>query len=132
VQITQEDADVNNQSPAHDPDVLPHDYEINDLNDVFYKAVVPDDQDCAPSSRCICGRPDCKICFPPRPPEFGPPVAPAEAWMAAGGRLPRGFEEMRSGDVGEQPSEPIRRPQLSPRGARHALVRKPGVGAPGL
>ena len=97
--MTQDEIDINNQSPAHDPDVLPHDYDQQDLDSTFQKAIVPDDDDAAPVCRCMCGRPSCKLCFPPRPSEFGPPAAPAEAWIASTSRLPRRIEEMRD----EQP-----------------------------
>ena len=73
---------MNNQSEAHDPDVLPHMYEEVDRDRIFEKAVAPDELDCAPTGRCICSRPECAICFPPRAPEFGPPVINAEAWWS--------------------------------------------------
>ena len=63
--MTQDEAEANNQSTAHDPDVLPHDYASQDMDQIFMKAIVPDDHDGAPASRCICGRPDCRTCFPP-------------------------------------------------------------------
>jgi hypothetical protein len=96
--VTQDEADANNQSPAHDPDVLPHDYASHDMDEIFMKAIVPDDHDGAPASRCICGRPDCSKCFPPQPPEFGPSPLPAESWMVCNGRLPRRLREMEGAE----------------------------------
>jgi len=78
------DDDVNNQSPMHDPAVLPHMYLPNDIEEFFEKAVAPDELDCAPTGACICSRPECKVCFPPPAPEFGPAVVNAEAWIVAG------------------------------------------------
>ena len=87
--------DPNDQSAAHDPDVLPHEYSDHDLEEIFMKAEVPDDCENAPVSRCMCGRPDCEQCFPPHPPEFGPPVIGLEAWMAKGThRYPRRAADM--------------------------------------
>ncbi len=74
-------SDPNNESMAHDPDVLPHDYNDCDMDEIFFKAVVPDDLEKAPASRCMCGRPDCGKCFPPQPSEFSPPITGAEAWL---------------------------------------------------
>ena len=79
--------DPNNQSTMHDPDVLPHNYEQRDLDAIFFKATAPDDQENAPASKCMCGRPDCGECFPAHPSEFSPPVTGAEAWLAQ--RYPR-------------------------------------------
>ena len=79
--------DVNNQSPAHDPDVLPHDYDEEERDRIFEKAVAPVEHDCAPTSRCICSRPECATCFPPRASELGPPVINAEAWIVASSPL---------------------------------------------
>ena len=75
--------DPNCQSPVHDPDVLPHEYDADELDRLFEKAVAPDELDCAPTSRCICSRPDCSNCFPPRASELAPPVTNAEAWVCA-------------------------------------------------
>ena len=85
------DDDVNNHSPMHDPAVLPHMYLPNDLDDFFEKAVAPKELDCAPTGACICSRPECKVCFPPPAPEFGPAVENSEAWIVAGrpARCPR-------------------------------------------
>ena len=84
--------DPNNESPTHDPDVLPHDYGCNDMGKIFAKATVPDDEENAPASRCMCGRPECRQCFPPPPPEFGPPIRGAEVWMLK--RYPRRLADM--------------------------------------
>ena len=81
VNAVQHEADVNNNSQSHDPDVLPHDYSSNDMDEIFTKAVVPDDDECAPVSACMCSRPDCRQCFPPRPQEFGAAAGFQEAWM---------------------------------------------------
>ena len=79
--------DVNCQSAMHDPDVLPHMYNVNDMNETFEKAIAPKEADCAPSGRCICGRPECHTCFPPQPPEIGPLLPPSEVWIVTS--LPR-------------------------------------------
>ena len=100
VNAVQHEQDVNNSSTDHDPDVLPHDYSSKDMDEIFTKAVVPDDDDCAPVSACMCGRPDCKQCFPPRPQEFGTAARFQEAWMVQhpdgqqSRRWPRGIDEM--------------------------------------
>ena len=73
----------NNQSPMHDPAVLPHMYLDKDLDQLFEKAVAPPELDCAPTGSCICSRPECPVCFPPRAPEFGPAVVDSECWIAA-------------------------------------------------
>ena len=73
--------DPNNDSTMHDPNVLPHNYDERDLNEIFFRAEVPEDQENSPASRCMCGRPDCQECFPPHPSEFSPPVTGAEAWL---------------------------------------------------
>ena len=74
-------------SEAHDPAVLPHEYNDEDLEKLFKKAEVPAEVD-ASSLNCICSRPECKRCFPPRAREFMPPVSGAEAW-AVFTQLPR-------------------------------------------
>ena len=74
-------------SEAHDPAVLPHEYNDEDLEKLFKKAEVPAEVD-ASSLNCICSRPECKRCFPPRAQEFMPPVSGAEAW-AVFTQLPR-------------------------------------------
>ena len=81
---SEHDPDANYQSPMYDPDVLPHLYEAGDRDKLFEKATVPAEMDCAPTGRCICSRPECGICFPPRGPEFGPAVTNSEAWLVAG------------------------------------------------
>ena len=57
---SEHDPDSNNQSPAHDPDVLPHLYETDDMNKFFEKAIAPAELDCASTGRCICSRPECR------------------------------------------------------------------------
>ena len=73
----------------HDPSVLPHEYLQEDVDKLFPIASAPEELDCAPVCRCICGRPDCGACFPPRAPEFGPAVERAEAWIMIEGKYPR-------------------------------------------
>ena len=83
--------ETNNQSPAHDPDVLPHMYDQTERDRIFDKAVAPPEMDCAPTGVCICSKPECRSCFPFQKPEFGPPIVNAEAWLVAGrlARCPR-------------------------------------------
>ena len=81
----------------HDPAVLPHMYLPNDIEEFFEKAVAPDELDCAPTGACICSRPECKVCFPPPAPEFGPAVENSEAWIFAG-RLARCPRRLEMGD----------------------------------
>ena len=77
----QEQSDINNRSIAHDPDVLPHMYDEDDMNDIFLRAVVPDDGDSASATRCMCSRPECGVCFPKVRSEFGSIDEFAEAWL---------------------------------------------------
>ena len=104
--------DPNEQSPAHDPDVLPHAYAEEDLEWLFARAVVPPDDDVALEGRCICSRPNCERCFPPPAPEFGPPAGPAEAWVVD--------RQQETTDEMIVRSEPLPRLQLSSRGAAEA------------
>ena len=112
VNVVQGIEDPNCQSPAHDPDVLPHAYSDKDLNELFTKAIVPPDDGIALHDRCICSRPECRRCFPPPAPEFGPPVGPAEAWVADETQI----AEKKAGAR----REPLPRLQLSSRGAAEA------------
>ena len=90
VNVAQTEADPNNTSRSHDPDVLPHDYNDEDLDEIFYKAVVPGDGDGAAASTCICGRPDCLECFPAQPRGMVGDRGLAEAWLTTTtGRLSR-------------------------------------------
>ena len=90
VNVAQTEADPNNTSRPHDPDVLPHDYNDEDLDEIFYKAVVPGDGDGAAASTCICGRPDCLECFPAEPRGMVRDRGLAEAWLTTTtGRLSR-------------------------------------------
>ena len=75
------DPEVNNKSPMHDPDVLPHMYDPEEMAKTFEVATAPIELDCAPTGRCICSRPTCQKCFPPLPAEFGPPIVNSEAWI---------------------------------------------------
>ena len=86
---SEHDPDANNQSPTHDPDVLPHLYETDDMDKLVEKAIAPAEMDCAPTGRCICSLPECGILFPPRWHELGPAVTNSEAWLVArrGGSL---------------------------------------------
>ena len=88
---SENDPDVNNQSPMHDPDVLPHYYEAGDIDKLFDKAIAPDELDCAPTGECICSRPECRVCFPTKNYGFIPAIVNSEAWLADGhdGSLPR-------------------------------------------
>ena len=61
------DDDINNQGPAHDPDILPQHYNDEDLNNMFPRAVAPEDPDGVPTDCCICCCPTCFTCFPPHP-----------------------------------------------------------------
>ena len=79
--------DVNCNSAMHDPRVLPHMYNEADMNKTFEKAIAPKEADCAPSGKCICGRPECRVCFPPIPPEIGPPLPLSEVRVVTS--LPR-------------------------------------------
>ena len=80
--VNDNDPDINNQSPMHDPDVLPHLYEGAGIDAIFEKATAPAELDCAPTGRCICSRLECGICFPPRGSEVDPVVEKSEAWLA--------------------------------------------------
>ena len=51
------------------------------MSKTFETAVAPAELDCAPTGKCICSRPECRKCFPPRPDEFGPPIVNSEAWI---------------------------------------------------
>ena len=82
-------AEVNNQSIAHDPDVLPHMYDQTERDRIFDKAVAPPEVNCAPVGACICYRPECRLCFPLPLPEFSPPITNAEAWLVDRTELPR-------------------------------------------
>ena len=77
----QEQSDVNCRSVAHDPDVLPHMYGEADMNDVFFRAIVPDDGDSASATRCMCSRPECNACFPKVRSEFGTIEEYTEVWL---------------------------------------------------
>ena len=59
--------DDSNRGPAHDPDILPHNYDDSDLNNMFPRVVAPQDPDGVPTDQCICCRPSCVKCFPPQP-----------------------------------------------------------------
>ena len=71
--------------------MLPHLYEAGDMDKLFEKAVAPDEMDCAPTGKCICSRPEGRVCFPPKEYSFGPAIVNSEAWLVAGygGSLPR-------------------------------------------
>ena len=43
------DDDINNQGSAHDPDILVHNYDDEDLSTMFPRAVAPEDPDGAPT-----------------------------------------------------------------------------------
>ena len=88
---SEHDPGASNQSPTHDPDVLLHLYNASDMDKLFERATAPPEMDCAPTGRCICSRPECGVCFPPRGHEFGPAVTNSETWLVAGrgGSLPR-------------------------------------------
>ena len=36
------DEDINNHEPAHDPDILPHNYNDEDLSSIFPRAIAPE------------------------------------------------------------------------------------------
>jgi hypothetical protein len=78
----QEQLDPNNRSIAHDPDVLPHAYSEDDMDQIFLRAVVPDDGDSSSAVKCMCSRPECGVCFPKAKPEFSTINEYAEAWIA--------------------------------------------------
>ena len=61
------------------------------MDKVFEKAIASAEMDCAPTGRCICSRPKCRICFPPGGHELGPAVTNSEDWLVTGhgGSLPR-------------------------------------------
>lgn len=86
------DPDTNNRSPMHDPDVLPHMYDPEEMSKTFEVATAPDELDCAPTGRCICSRPTCRECFPLRPAEFGPPIGNSEAWIIDRHEIEKGRE----------------------------------------
>ena len=50
--------------PLHDPDVLPHEYLQEDLDQLFPLAVAPEEPDGTAPNQCICHRPECSECFP--------------------------------------------------------------------
>ena len=75
------DPEANDKSPVHDPDVLPHMYDPEEMARTFEVAAAPSELDCAPTGRCICSRPTCRECIPPRSDEFGPPITNSEAWI---------------------------------------------------
>ena len=75
------DPDINNKSPMHDPDILPHMYDAEQMSKTCEIATAPVELDCAPTGQCICSRPECRKCFPPRIGEFGPPIVNSEAWI---------------------------------------------------
>ena len=108
--MTHDESDANNQSPQHDPDVLPHNYRQCDLDETCPKAVVPDDGDCGPTSRCICGRPDCEVCFPPRLPEFSPPIVNSEAWLTMKSVYPRRLRELDEDAPSQHPMSRVAAP----------------------
>ena len=76
---SEHDPHINNQSPTHDPDALPHLYETDDMNELFEKAIAPDEMDCSPTGKCICSHPECRVCFPSKEYEFGPAITKSEA-----------------------------------------------------
>ena len=41
------DAEANNNSAAHDPDVLPHIYDDEELDNIFERVIAPAEMDCA-------------------------------------------------------------------------------------
>ena len=106
--------DVNEQSPAHDPDILPHMYAQHDLEELFMKAEVPEDGDSAPQSRCMCSHPDCEVCFP-EPGSSSSSTGPglSEAWLAQ--QLPRRLQQQQP-PASEQRRPPPAPAQLSPGG----------------
>ena len=59
--------DVNNLSPTHDPDVLPHNYSAEDRDQLFELAIAPQDPDGTDPLSCICYKPGCLRCYPARP-----------------------------------------------------------------
>ena len=59
--------DINKQGPAHDPDILLHNYNDEDLNSMFPRAVASEDPDGVPTYCCICCLRTCAKCFPPQP-----------------------------------------------------------------
>ena len=61
------DEDTNNQGQTHEPDILPHNYNDEDLKSMFPGAVAPEDPDEVPTDQCISGRPTRVDCFPPHP-----------------------------------------------------------------
>ena len=75
------DPDANNKSPMHDPDILPQMYDAHEMSKTFEIAVAPAELDFAQTGQCTCSRPECRVCFPPPMPEFGPPVTNSEAWI---------------------------------------------------
>jgi hypothetical protein len=52
------------------------------MNEIFLRAVVPDDGDSASATRCMCSRPECEVCFPKVKSEFGTVGEYTEAWLA--------------------------------------------------
>ena len=65
----------------HDPDILPHMYDPEKMSKTFEIATAPVELDCAPTGECICSRPECRKCFPPRIGDFDPPIINSEAWI---------------------------------------------------
>ena len=61
------DADDDNRGPAHDPDILPHNYDDGDIDGLFPRAISPEDPDGVPTDQSICCRPSCLRCFLPHP-----------------------------------------------------------------
>ena len=106
--------DTNNESPAHDPDILPHMYEQHDMDKLFMKAEAPEEGDSAPQSRCMCSHPDCEECFPAPGGDLGGGPGVSEAWLMQRGSalLPR---RLRAAPGGSGPAAPGLRAAPSPR-----------------
>ena len=62
---TVQDDDDKDAGPAHDPDVLPHTYTVDDIVAPFPRAVALEDTDGASPEQCICCHPGCSKCYPP-------------------------------------------------------------------
>ena len=68
--------DVNDMSPCHDPDILPHCYSSGDCERLFPLAIAPEDADGTDPRQCICCMPGCGKCYPRRP----KPGGESESW----------------------------------------------------
>ena len=77
---TLNDEDVNNAGPAHDPDVLPHSYANDDLEQMFPRAIAPDDPEGIAPDHCICCRPGCVKCYPTGTSKADEPHRGQEVW----------------------------------------------------